>query len=63
MLEGHRGGELPAVHGDACPGGRQWGSLRWWPRRAGGEVAAGWRAVHSVLVRGGVGAGREEAAH
>lgn len=64
MLEGHGCGELPAVHGDAGPRGRQRGTLRRRrPRRARGEVAAGRRAVHAVLVGGRVGAGREEAAH
>ena len=63
MLEGHGCGKLPAVYGDAGPGGRQRGPLRRRPRRARGEVAAGRRAVHTVLVGGRVGAGREEAAH
>lgn len=51
------------MHGDAGAGGRQRGTLRRRPRRARGEVAAGRRAVHAVLVGGRVGASREEAAH
>lgn len=63
MLEGHRCRQLPAVHSDAGPGGRQRGALRWRPRRARGEVATGRCAVHAVLVGGRVGTGREEAAY
>lgn len=63
MLEGHRRCELPAVHREAGPGGRQRGSLCGRPGWAWGEVAPGGRAVHAVLAGGRVGAGWEEAAH
>lgn len=63
MLEGHGCGQLPAVHGDAGPRGRERGRLRGRPRRARGEVAGGRGAVDAVLVGGRVGAGRQEAAH
>lgn len=61
LLERHRAGQVAAVHRHAGAVVAQGAALRL-PGVAGGDVAAG-AAVDAVLVGGGIGAGREEAAH